>query len=207
MFFPLSVAQTCDMTMCCTFCIFHAHLQFSCYCIVSMTPYRDMLYKYITECVFDCIWGYVFKWILQLKKNHQQKFNTFIQFSSTFLCRMTIRNYNPQPCKLSGFNILHVHCRFLVWRVFFETSLSQFVWEMENEKGVQSHLLLQQKEKIQFWIRQLVEEGIICLDGEKDVLLSLQSMAEKWQNSKISSKVEQRGNKMKLDAVCTWVWT
>lgn len=35
--------------------IFHEHSQFSCYCIVSMTPYRDMLYKYITECIFGYI--------------------------------------------------------------------------------------------------------------------------------------------------------
>lgn len=120
MLFPLSVAQICDMTMCCIFCIFHAYLQFSCCCIVSMTPYRDMLYKHITECAFDCIWVYVFKWILQLKKNHQRQFNKFIQSSSTFLCRMTIRNYNPQPCKLSRFYTLHVHCRLLVWRFFWD---------------------------------------------------------------------------------------
>lgn len=135
MFFPLSVAQICDMTMCCIFCIFHAHLQFSCCCIVSRTPYRDMLYKYITECVFDCIWVYVFKWILQLKKNHQRKFNTFIQFSSTFLCRMTIRNYNPQPCKLSGFYMLHVHCRLLVWRFFLRLHYHSLYgrWKMRME--------------------------------------------------------------------------
>lgn len=54
MLFPLSVAEICDMTMC-IFCIFHAYVQFRCCCTGSMPPYRDMLYKYITECVFGCM--------------------------------------------------------------------------------------------------------------------------------------------------------